>query len=589
MPITSAELRRHLEDADLAGLRRRLSDGELDVLRSVLGEERYLELGRRLGVGDIGWLRDTLGAVELPEDGTGPARGDPPVRNAVEPDPPERSPAAGHPPTGLAATPPLRGESDATAPRDPRHRRRRRLAAAAALGLVVAGALVVWAMTGGPSGERPVSPALADPDAGAEPASVLAVVGADARLGVLAGLLASSGLDETLAGPGPFTLFAPTDDALVAFAAAGDDAASTPASQRELLSRHVLAGKVTLADLSPGVVRTIGGARLALESPGGARRVGGATIVDGDHSAPNGVVHVIDAVVVAAGAAVAAPEHTTTSTTPPAELAALVRSRPELSTLVALIDRAEAWPTLETGPLTLFAPDDATFAQLDPDVRRRIESDPDLARAILQRHLVRSTVTRADLGAGPLSALDGSVITVGRMGDQVTIGGARLVGAQLVAGTGVVHVVDHLLGPEALGITNAATAPGAPTPPTAVTPPSSVAPAPPAAPEPSPAGPVFTVYFETDETVVRTGQFPVIEAALAEMASRPTPATVLLIGLADTRGDPEVNRALSFERAEAVRIELLAGAPDLRVSIEARGAEPTEDLATARRVEIHIG
>ncbi len=109
----------------------------------------------------------------------------------------------------------------------------------------------------------------------------------------------AAGLVETLKGEGPFTVFAPTDEA---FAALPDGTLETllanPDQLRAVLTYHVVPGKVMAADVQPGEVTTVQGEALTLSMEGGNVMVDDATVVATDVEASNGVIHVIDAVVV---------------------------------------------------------------------------------------------------------------------------------------------------------------------------------------------------------------------------------------------------------------------------------------------------
>lgn len=130
------------------------------------------------------------------------------------------------------------------------------------------------------------------------PVSVADTIAADPALSTLNGLVQSAGLTETLNGAGPFTVFAPTNDAFKAvpaktLEALGKDAAAL----KGVLTYHVLASKVMAADVKNGKVKTVHGADLELSKAGDFVTVGENAIVSkANVIASNGVVHVIDAV-----------------------------------------------------------------------------------------------------------------------------------------------------------------------------------------------------------------------------------------------------------------------------------------------------
>jgi uncharacterized surface protein with fasciclin (FAS1) repeats len=113
----------------------------------------------------------------------------------------------------------------------------------------------------------------------------------------LATALQAAGLVETLKGPGPFTVFAPTDAAFAKIPKAKLDALlKDKAGLSKVLTYHVVAGKVMAADVKAGKVKTVNGQELTVKTDGGVM-VDGAKVVTTDIAASNGVIHVIDTVV----------------------------------------------------------------------------------------------------------------------------------------------------------------------------------------------------------------------------------------------------------------------------------------------------
>lgn len=114
----------------------------------------------------------------------------------------------------------------------------------------------------------------------------------------LATALTAAGLVDTLKGQGPFTVFAPTDDAFAKIPKADLDALlKDKAKLTAVLTYHVVAGKVMAADVKAGQVKTIQGSELTVTTAGGVK-VNNANVVKTDIVADNGVIHVIDTVVI---------------------------------------------------------------------------------------------------------------------------------------------------------------------------------------------------------------------------------------------------------------------------------------------------
>jgi uncharacterized surface protein with fasciclin (FAS1) repeats len=113
----------------------------------------------------------------------------------------------------------------------------------------------------------------------------------------LATALQAAGLVDTLKGKGPFTVFAPTDEAFAKIPKADLDALlKDKAKLTAVLTYHVVPGKVMAADVKAGKVKTVQGSELTLTTAGGVK-VDNANVIKTDIVADNGVIHVIDSVV----------------------------------------------------------------------------------------------------------------------------------------------------------------------------------------------------------------------------------------------------------------------------------------------------
>lgn len=110
----------------------------------------------------------------------------------------------------------------------------------------------------------------------------------------------AAGLTDTLNGAGPFTVFAPTDEAFAALPPGLVDALLLPENKDSLvkiLTYHVVPGAVMAADVTDGEVATVEGQNVTLSTADGVT-VNGAKVIQADIVADNGVIHVIDAVIV---------------------------------------------------------------------------------------------------------------------------------------------------------------------------------------------------------------------------------------------------------------------------------------------------
>ncbi|MDQ7746133.1 MULTISPECIES: fasciclin domain-containing protein [Hydrogenophaga] len=113
----------------------------------------------------------------------------------------------------------------------------------------------------------------------------------------LATALQAAGLVDTLKGKGPFTVFAPTDEAFAKVPKADLDALlKDKAKLTAVLTYHVVPGKVMAADVKAGKVKTVQGSEITVATTGGVK-VDAANVVKTDIVADNGVIHVIDSVI----------------------------------------------------------------------------------------------------------------------------------------------------------------------------------------------------------------------------------------------------------------------------------------------------
>lgn len=129
------------------------------------------------------------------------------------------------------------------------------------------------------------------------PASVAETIARDPQLSTLNGLLQKAGLAETLKAGGPYTVFAPTNDAFKSVPAKTmDELGKDPARLKSVLSYHVLPAKVVAKDVKNGNAKTAQGADLALSRAGAYVTVEDAMVQTADIMATNGVVHTVDRV-----------------------------------------------------------------------------------------------------------------------------------------------------------------------------------------------------------------------------------------------------------------------------------------------------
>jgi len=254
-------------------------------------------------------------------------------------------------------------------------------------------------------------------------------------LGTLATAVATAELDDDLAGPGPFTLFAPTDAAFAALPPGQLDALLQPQNRQllvDVLLGHVVSGNVdsaTAATLSSAA--TLGGDTVIVDSVAASLFVNDAKVTSADNRARNGVVHVVDRVIL--------PQKPVVET--------LVERG--FTTLVTAVTAANLGGALSgTGPFTVLAPTDAAFAALGQatiDALLQPSAQATLA-GILSYHVVPGNVAAGDALAVELAAsLQGRQVLFAAPNGEARVNGARIRQINIPCTNGVIHVLDAVL------------------------------------------------------------------------------------------------------------------------------------------------
>lgn len=130
--------------------------------------------------------------------------------------------------------------------------------------------------------------------------SIVAVAGEAEQFKTLVAAVKAAGLVDTLSGTGPFTVFAPTDEAFAKLPQGTVENLLKPENRDQLvaiLKYHVVPGKVMAADVKPGQVKTVNGQRAEIKLADGKVMVDNARVIKTDIAANNGVIHVIDTVI----------------------------------------------------------------------------------------------------------------------------------------------------------------------------------------------------------------------------------------------------------------------------------------------------
>ncbi len=255
----------------------------------------------------------------------------------------------------------------------------------------------------------------------------------------LAAALQAAGLVETLKGEGPFTVFAPTDEAFAKLPEGTVETLLKPENREKLqalLLYHVVAGEVPAADVvEASEVETVQGQFASIDASADGVRVDNANVIATDVYASNGVIHVIDSVLL-----------------PRPDLVATASSAGSFGTLLAALEAADLEETLRTGgPFTVFAPTDEAFAKLpDGTVESLLQPENrEKLQAVLLYHVVPGRVKAGEVvHASSLETAQGQSLTVKVKDSKVKVGGAEVITTDVLAGNGVIHVIDTVLIPQ---------------------------------------------------------------------------------------------------------------------------------------------
>ena len=256
----------------------------------------------------------------------------------------------------------------------------------------------------------------------------------------LVAALSHAELVSALQADGPFTVFAPTDDA---FAAAGIDLSTFDTEEEnatlaDILLYHVVSGEVTASAVNDGMnAEALNGDDLSFTVTDGVVMVNDATVTSADVMASNGVIHVIDKVLM-----------------PPADLGdipTVAQGTGIHTSLVAAVTQADLVATLQgDGPFTVFAPTDDAFAAAGIDLEA-LDTDEGKAALtdILLYHVVAGEVPSSAVTDGLVAAaVNGDDLSF-TVGDSVMVNDATVVLADVPASNGVIHVIDKVLMPPA--------------------------------------------------------------------------------------------------------------------------------------------
>lgn len=264
----------------------------------------------------------------------------------------------------------------------------------------------------------------------------------------------AAGLVETLKGKGPFTVFAPTDDAFAKLPEGTIASLLKPENKDQLVSiltYHVVPGAVKAADVVKlNSAKTVQGQSVAISTEGGVR-INDANVVKTDIECANGIIHVIDSVILPGEEE--AVEEAPAPPAPPQQndIVDTAVNAGSFKTLVAAVQAAGLVDTLKgEGPFTVFAPTDEAFSKLPAGTVEDLlkPENKDKLVSVLTYHVVPGKVLAADvvnLKTAPTVNGKEAPVTVG--GGKVQIGNANVIKTDISCSNGVIHVIDAVILP----------------------------------------------------------------------------------------------------------------------------------------------
>jgi len=257
--------------------------------------------------------------------------------------------------------------------------------------------------------------------------NIVEAITAAGNFSILLQAAVDTGAAETLIGDGPFTLFAPSDEA---FAALPEGVLESLTNEEllNILLYHVVTSEVPSSAVSNAKVTVANGAEAIIQvTADGGVIIQGANVTQTDIDGTNGIVHFIDKVILPPS-----PDGTIVDT---------LSGAGNFSTLLSAAVATGAADTLVTeGPFTLFAPTDAAFADLPEGTLESLTNEA-LLDILLYHVVVGTQVNAADVTAGDVTMGNGDMATLA-LGDGVTINESNVILTDLLGANGVVHVID---------------------------------------------------------------------------------------------------------------------------------------------------
>ncbi|MGX9249104.1 fasciclin domain-containing protein [Sphingobacterium multivorum] len=278
--------------------------------------------------------------------------------------------------------------------------------------------------------------------------NISAMVSMNKDYSILATAVTKAGLSETLSSTGPFTVFAPNNEAFESSGITMADINNMSAETlKSVLLYHTLTSKIVASNVPAGPnaeVKTANGANVYVTKNANGVFLNGWAVNSADMMATNGVIHGISHVLMP----------------PTKNIVEFATSNSNLSFLVAAVLRASQGTTnvaqllSGSGSYTVFAPTNQAFINAGFTTIASInQADPSVLTKILTYHVLSNRAFSSDLSDGQmLSTLNGEKITVKLSGKAMLKGKSNtsestITGLNMLATNGVVHVIDQVLLP----------------------------------------------------------------------------------------------------------------------------------------------
>jgi len=278
--------------------------------------------------------------------------------------------------------------------------------------------------------------------------TIAAIVSDNSSYSLLKSAVVKADLAETLSGTGPFTVFAPNNEAFMASGITQEAINSMAAADlKDLLLYHTLTSKVTAANVPAGPnaeVTSANGDKLYLTKDSRGVFVNGWKVTSADMAASNGVIHAVERVLMP----------------PKGTIVQMAQANENLTYLVAAVLRASQGSTnvaqvlSAEGNLTVFAPSNQAFIDAGfPTIASVQSADPDTLASILTYHVLAARAFSSDLSNDQsLTTVNGGTLMVA-LGSQATVKGngndmpSVITSVNMLATNGVIHLIDRVLLP----------------------------------------------------------------------------------------------------------------------------------------------